>query len=310
MNVMLAYKALAAVLAVAVAVAGLGGGVALAADALPGEPLYQVKLLSEDVRLALTADPSARAEMEMAFVALRVQEMARLALRGEDVPQAVVARMTRQMEQVMMEIAKARPEEAPALLERVMDRTRLHQQVLEDAASGVSMETQTRLREASQLMERTRLNAENDPNYLEYQHQNRYQGEQSGQGEGQQAQEQNQEQNREQNQDQSEGQSPDPSQEQSQDQNQEQNREQNQGQSQEQDPDPNQEQSQDPNQEQNQDQNQEQNQGQNQDPNQEQNQDRNQEQNQNSYEGEQSPTSGGEPQPTRTQQGGNSGNGH
>jgi hypothetical protein len=240
--------------------------------------------------------------MEMAFVALRVQEMARLALRGEDVPQAVVARMTRQMEQVMIEIAKARPEEAPALLERVMDRTRLHQQVLDDAASGVPTETQTRLREASQLMERTRLNAENDPKYLEYQHQNRYQGEQSGQGEGQQAQEQNQEQN----QDQGEGQSPDPNQEQSQ----EQNREQNQGQSQEQDPDPNREQSQDPNQEQNQDQNQEQNQGQGPDPNQEQNQDRNQEQNQNSHEGEQSPTSGGEPQPTRTQQGGSSGKGH
>ena len=176
MNLMLAYKALAAVLAVAVAITGMGGGVVLAADTLPGDFLYPVKLFSEDVRLALTPDPADRAELEMSFVALRVQEMARLAQQGEEVPQAVVARMTRQMEQCMVEIANARPEEAPALLERVMERTRLQQQVLEGAATGSSAETQSRLREASQLMERTRLQAENDPQYLEYQQQHQYEG--------------------------------------------------------------------------------------------------------------------------------------
>jgi hypothetical protein len=154
----------------------MGGGVVLAADDLPGDFLYPVKLLSEDVRLALTFDPADKAELEMAFVALRVQEMARLAQQGDEVPAAVVARMTRQMEQCMVEIANARPEEAPALLERVMERTRLQQQVLEGAATGSSAETQSRLREASQLMERTRLQAENDPQYLEYQRQHQYEG--------------------------------------------------------------------------------------------------------------------------------------
>jgi hypothetical protein len=200
MNLMFAYKTLAAVLAVAVAIAGMGGGVVLAADTLPGDFLYPVKLLSEEVKLALTPDPAGRAELEMAFVALRVQEMARLAQQGEDVPGAVVARMTRQMEQAMVEIAKARPEEVPALLERVMERTRLHQQVLEDVAAGSTLETQTRLREASQVMERTRQRAENDPMYLDYQYQHRYEGTPGSHGEaspppsgaGQQTQEQEQ----------------------------------------------------------------------------------------------------------------------
>jgi hypothetical protein len=169
MNLVLAYKALAAVLAVAVAIAGMGGGVVLAAEAVPGDILYPVKLLSEDVRVALTPDPAGKAELEMAFVALRVQEMARLAQQGEDVPGDVVARMTQQMQQAMLEIASARPEEVPALLERVMERTRLFQQVLEGAATGCSAATQARLREASQVMERTRLDAENDPKFLEYQ---------------------------------------------------------------------------------------------------------------------------------------------
>ena len=176
MSLLLAYKVLAVVMAVVVAVAGVGGGAVLAADSLPGDSLYPVKLLSEDFRLVVTPDAAGRAELAMAYVAVRVQEMERLALQGEDVPEAVVTRMTRQMEQAMVEIARARPEDVPALLERVMERTRIHQQVLEQAATGAGEEVQTRLRQASQVMERTRQNAENDPMYLEYQHQRRYEG--------------------------------------------------------------------------------------------------------------------------------------
>ena len=84
-----------------------------------------------------------------------------------------------------------------------MDRTRTHQQVLDGATAGTAEETQTRLRLASQVMERTRQKAENDPTYLEYQNQHRYEGtagphgEESPtpSGETQQTQEQNQHQN-------------------------------------------------------------------------------------------------------------------
>jgi len=198
MNVMLAYKVLAFVMAVALAVTGVGGGVVLAEDTLPGDLLYPVKLLSEDARLALTQDPADRAALVMAFVAERVEEMERLAQRGEEIPAATVTLMTRQMEQVMVEIARSRPEEAPALLERVMENARVHQQVLEQAGVGGGEKTQARLLEACQEMERIRESAENDPTYLEYQNQHRYEGtpgpreEASPQpsGEGQQTQEQ------------------------------------------------------------------------------------------------------------------------
>ena len=205
MNLLLAYKVLAAVMAVVVAVVGMGGGVVLAADSLPGEFLYPVKLWSEDVILAVTPDAARRAEFGMAFVAERVEEMARLAQQGEDVPEAVVARMTRQMEQVMVQIAQARPEEAPALLERVMERARIHQQVLAASAAETAEETQTKLRLASEVMERTREKAENDPRYLEYQNQHQYEGapgphreaSPAPSGEAQQTQEQEQQQRHE-----------------------------------------------------------------------------------------------------------------
>jgi len=200
MNVMLAYKVLAAVMAVALAVTGVGGGAVLAQDTVPGDLLYPGKLLSEDARLAFTQGPADRAALVMAFVAERVEEMERLAQRGEEIPAATVALMTRQMEQVMVEIARSRPDEAPALLERMVENMRVHQQALEQAGAGSGEQTQIRLQEACQEMERIRQTAENDPAYLEYQNQHRYEGtagpheEASPQptGEGQQTREQSQ----------------------------------------------------------------------------------------------------------------------
>jgi hypothetical protein len=200
MNLMLAYKVLAAVMAVALAVTGVGGGAVLAQDTVPGDLLYPAKLLSEDARLAFTQDPADRAALVMAYVAERVEEMERLAQRGEEIPADTVALMTRQMEQVMVEIARSRPDEAPALMERLMENMRLHQQALEQAGAGTGDQTQTRLREACEEMERIRQNAENDPAYLEYQNQHRYEGtpgphdEMSPQpaGEGEQTREQSQ----------------------------------------------------------------------------------------------------------------------
>jgi hypothetical protein len=200
MNVMLAYKVLAAVMAVALAVTGVGGGAVLAQDTVPGDLLYPAKLLSEDARLAFTQDPADRAALVMAYVAERVEEMERLAQKGEEIPAATVALMTRQMEQVMVEIARSRPDEAPALLERMMENMRVHQQALEQAGAGSGEQTQVRLQEAYQEMERIRQSAENDPAYLEYQNQHRYEGtpgphdEASPQptGEGQQTREQSQ----------------------------------------------------------------------------------------------------------------------
>lgn len=187
MNLMLAYKVLAVVMAAVVAITGAGGGVVLAAGSLPGDLLYPVKLISEDVRFALALQPADRAELAMAFVGERVHEMETLANQGEVVPDTVLRRMTRQTEQVMAEIAQARPEEVPALLERVMERSREHQQVLEQAGTGAREEIQTRLRQASQIMERVHQSngdALNDPTRFQQEYQHRYDGAPGPHGDG------------------------------------------------------------------------------------------------------------------------------
>jgi len=153
MSLLLAYKVMAVVMVIAIAMTGAGGGVVLAGDSLPGDLLYPVKLISEDVKLLLSTDPADRAELAMTYAGERVEEMEKLANQGEVIPDTVLARMTRQMEQTMVEIAHSRPEDVPALLERVMGRTKAHLRVLEQAGTGAGEENQTRLRQASQVME-------------------------------------------------------------------------------------------------------------------------------------------------------------
>jgi hypothetical protein len=186
MNLLFAYKMLAAVMAVALAVVGAGGGAVLAADSLPGDLVYPVKLAMEDIRLLLTTAPADRAELAMAFATERVQEMVRLTEQNRLVPDSVVARMTRQMEETIAQIAQSRPEEVPALLQRVMDRTRDQQQILEQARTTAREGSQAALGRASQVMERAHQVASaglRDPERFQREYQRRHEGTLAPQGE-------------------------------------------------------------------------------------------------------------------------------
>jgi hypothetical protein len=142
MKLFLAYKILMAVIAVVMGTTAAGGGVVFAsADSLPGDALYPVKVIVEDTRLALTADPDAQVELTLAFAAERVEEMQRLMAQGKSVPQDVVGRMAQHTEQVMAQIAQARQDDIPGLLEQVMERMRRQEQALEQVRSLAPEET-------------------------------------------------------------------------------------------------------------------------------------------------------------------------
>jgi hypothetical protein len=72
---------------------GSWGTVYAAQNSLPDEPLYAVKLAGEDLQLAFTRDTEARISLLTAFAGRRVDEATVLALRGEPVPDDLVALM-------------------------------------------------------------------------------------------------------------------------------------------------------------------------------------------------------------------------
>lgn len=74
---------LAAVVMLAVVLLAGGGVVAAAGNSLPDSPLYSVKLATESVRLALTPSDLGKAELNAQFADERVDEIIRLAEKGE-----------------------------------------------------------------------------------------------------------------------------------------------------------------------------------------------------------------------------------
>lgn len=69
-------KAVAIALIIAIVVLGGGiGGAYASQSALPGDALYPVKLLTEDVRVALKFNPESKANLEMSFAAKRLEEI-------------------------------------------------------------------------------------------------------------------------------------------------------------------------------------------------------------------------------------------
>ena len=72
-------------LAVMILLSSLAGGTAYAAQSsLPGDLLYPVKIGTEDARLLIAGDNSAKAELNLKFSQARLVEMSKLAARDEE----------------------------------------------------------------------------------------------------------------------------------------------------------------------------------------------------------------------------------
>jgi len=74
-------KRIAIILAIVVALSGLGGTAYAAQDSLPGDTLYSMKLGVEEATMMLGGDDTARAERALNFATKRVREMLTLTER-------------------------------------------------------------------------------------------------------------------------------------------------------------------------------------------------------------------------------------
>ena len=69
------------------------GTVAASSDALPGEPLYMVKLLTERARFFLTVNEEARAELRIVFSSRRLTEAIRKYQAGDGIDEQILRAM-------------------------------------------------------------------------------------------------------------------------------------------------------------------------------------------------------------------------
>ncbi len=80
---------------------GTGATVYAAQGSLPDQPLYGVKLATENVRAGLTSNSQSRIGLMLGFAHLRLQEALQLAAQGKAVPASVWQRMTGQYDDAL-----------------------------------------------------------------------------------------------------------------------------------------------------------------------------------------------------------------
>lgn len=124
-----------------------GGTVAAAQISMPDDALYQIKLLSEDARLSISADQETQLQLSLEFAERRMEEIQTMLQMGETPPETVMTRLQNQMDYAL----------------------RLAINMPDEQLQSTLLQVQTRLQQQDQTMTQLQLNLEADPALLQIQ---------------------------------------------------------------------------------------------------------------------------------------------
>ena len=151
------------ILAIVLAVFGLGAGTAYASQAsLPGDTLYQIKLATEQAGMMLVGDDVARAERALSFANKRVREIEALAAKGRPQDLDLAAEeYGYAMNMTLMEIQQARTTgvETGNVTVLVAEATSRHFVVLDDVWDMMPDQAETALAHARNVSQTGYFNA-------------------------------------------------------------------------------------------------------------------------------------------------------
>lgn len=95
--------------------------VAAAQGSLPGQPLYGLKTLTENVRMRLAGSPGAQMNLDLELIDRRVYEVVALSMAGETSSQNVLDRLDEHLDLVLQHAAEMEVENFPPALEKIRD---------------------------------------------------------------------------------------------------------------------------------------------------------------------------------------------
>lgn len=150
------FGTLATVVVIVMLVLGGGGTtVAAAQSSYPDQPLYALKLWSEDLRLRFTADPQAELQLALEFTARRADEIRVMVQNGSVPPESVQTRYQSEVEQAIQIAANFPDGQAVQALEQVRSRLQTQQaELLKVRAQGSTQAEASLLRSREMIQER------------------------------------------------------------------------------------------------------------------------------------------------------------
>ena len=133
----------------------VGGVAAIAAESLPGSPVYPVKLLMEEVNLLLAPNPDSLATQHLLLAQVRSREIQRLALAGEIPDDGILSRLELHLNLAMQHANQLDPEDQYAFLLRARETVREQEQTMTQLAEQVRDPIRNRVLETNRVWART-----------------------------------------------------------------------------------------------------------------------------------------------------------
>ena len=151
-----AMNALVSLILAATLILGGGATAVAAQDDLPDQPLYQVKLWTENATLALTGNPQREASLLTQMSQTRVEEMAALVEAGLPVPDQVRDRLQDQIHQTLVLASNMDDTTLTQTLLQLRDHLQTQDRIIEQLQLHVNEETEPLLTQ-THLMLQARL---------------------------------------------------------------------------------------------------------------------------------------------------------
>ncbi len=152
------FKALAIAVIVLVLVTASSITVFASQSSLPGDPLYTIKSISEDVRLSLTFSTEAKLDLTMDYTNHRVNEIQGLVTQGKSLPDQTSERYQRELEEELQLAAQLDDQQLHAALVQIKAQAESQGMTVEELiarlpnqASPAIIHLQERLREQVEL---------------------------------------------------------------------------------------------------------------------------------------------------------------
>jgi hypothetical protein len=109
---------------------GTGVTAAAAQSSLPNDPLYKIKLLTEDLRLALANDPRVDFDLTQQFLDERIGEIETIVQEGEPIPEGAETELQAEIDEALKLALNLPADQADQALAQMRTRLETHMQAL------------------------------------------------------------------------------------------------------------------------------------------------------------------------------------
>ncbi len=126
--------------------------VSAAQDDLPNQPLYQLKLMSEDAKVWLASDPGLKIEMLMEQVQTRTEETAALTLAGITPPAELTIRTQERIQQALHIASNLDDASMVVAMEQIRTHLQTQEQLMIQLQDGTCTECEPILQQTREML--------------------------------------------------------------------------------------------------------------------------------------------------------------